>query len=107
MFFAAWGCCLTSTNLVLHLKFLTLSGVFSDTFGVGSSLNVMCDFRSVASQDIPLENWLSRPDCPSQLPAHQTPAPDPRPWARSSPGSPTEHKAEPKKSESITQYKHE
>lgn len=48
------------------------------------------------SQNIPLENWLSRPGSPSELPAHQTPAPDPTPWARSSPGSPTGHKAEPR-----------
>lgn len=69
----------------------------TDTFSVGSALNVMSDFGSAAeSQNIPLENWLSRPGFPSELPSHQTPAPDPKPWARSSPGSPIEHKAEPK-----------
>lgn len=57
---------------------------------------VMSDCRSVGSQNIPLQSWLSRPGSPSELPAHQTLAADPRPWAHSSPGSPTEHKSEPK-----------
>ncbi len=51
--------------------------------------------RSVRSQNTPLVSWLSRPNSPSEQPAHQTPAPDPGPWAHFSPDSPTEHKVEP------------
>lgn len=62
----------------------------------GMCLEYLSDFRSVGSQNVPLENWLSRPGSPSELPAHQTPAADPGPWAHFSPGSPTEHKEQPK-----------
>lgn len=65
-------------------------------FFLNGVLNVKSDFRSVGPQNILLEHWLGRPGSPSKLPAHQTPAPDPRPLAHYSPGSPTEHKAEPK-----------
>lgn len=96
-------CGITSTNSVLHHQLCSPLGLqkyqtphagfgWDRYFSSGLALDVLYDFRNVESQKIPLKNWLSRPGSPSELSAHQTPAPDPRPLARSSPGSPTEHK---------------
>lgn len=50
------------------------------------------DCGRAGSHNTPPESWLSRPGSPSGRHAHQTPAAGPAPWARSSPGSPTEQK---------------
>lgn len=69
-----------------------------------SERQVMSEIRRAGSQHIPLESWLSRPGSPSELPAHQTPLPDPRPWVHSSPGSPTEHKQSPNNQNQARRY---